>query len=431
MYHPDCASCHSNPGLSPLATSKQPHSGASFGLVSQSSENSSGLVTDILDLDDANLESLGACGGVTISDDVPKIATVNQEDLIEDESQLMDDFRVEGRILQKMLNMDIIEQSSSDVATGGGSGGGVGCGFGPIKDISVSNIHIDENDKMKHFTEKDFSNLTKTSKPKVVERGNGRLFAANTPGDDEKVFTLLSPESDFSESSSSEVWGFRPQLVHEPVQTHTPETDSSMDGCSYADLPNQNCYYRHDDTLSEESPVMIGGETKLMNLNLIGHSGQASANQISLNEMTENLLKMTLDMQKELEIEEATQFSAQPSDDLCVVDLESDVISKNSSDPQVPPSGEVDEPRRVFCAQEQELSPLVEQELPPPLTLDVDSSNEHVDVESADAFMEDEAIMMSETVGETSGDTTTLETREDTETDTVEKSPTESRSTFV
>ncbi|WAR10894.1 AKIB1-like protein [Mya arenaria] len=405
LYHADCSSCQvnaqGNAGLSPLATTRQPHSDDSTGHVTDSTNE-----TDVLTIDDDDLEALGACGG--IEETLAKVP-------FEDENQFMDDFRVEGRILQKMLNMDKIEKSNIDVPQSGGS-------FGAIKDLSVSNIHVDDGDKMKHFSEKDFSNLSKQSKPKVVERGNGRLFSANTPGDDEKVFTLLSPESDFSESSSSEVWGYRPQLVHDPTQTRTPETDSSIDGCSYADLPNQNYYYKHEDTLSEASPVIVE-ETKL--INLTSDSGQASANQMLLSEMTENLLKMTMDMQKEIDTNVTIETSAQMSEPAdSAVDAD-DVISTNRSEVVVPPSGS-NETIRETTENFIELAEL------PPISGNNTSDCDIIDIESSDAFAEENGnqsatmtTIASEISGNISGEVTHTEAR------STEKSPTESRSTFV
>ncbi|XP_052236052.1 ankyrin repeat and IBR domain-containing protein 1-like [Dreissena polymorpha] len=296
LYHPDCSSCQAATSLSPLVTNKYLHTGEP-DLPS----------SECPPFDD--LEVLGACGGISVS-------SIGEES----ENQSVDDFSLGGPILQKLLNMDAIDKSNGEPIASCRS-------FGPIKDISVSNIHIDEDDKTKNFMKKDFSNLSR-SKPKVVEHGNGRLFSANTPGEDEKVFTLLSPESDFSESSSSEVWGYRPQLVHEPKHMHTPETDSSVEGCSCADLPNQNSYYRHDDTLSETSPLTGEEENKL--LNLIGQSEHASTNQRSFIELTETMLKMTLDMQNELELDSYTQVPpAQFSKGSEVMTFPDDIISIN------------------------------------------------------------------------------------------------------
>ncbi|KAL4216921.1 Ankyrin repeat and IBR domain-containing protein 1 [Mactra antiquata] len=288
LYHPDCSGCQGNQTLSPPTPSKSGHQRAS---------SQGRLDLDGLHLSGVDLESLGACGGMEVNDS-PYSKTEEQEN-----QSYVDDIRIEGPIMQKLLNMDKIEgNSNSDPGISAS-----GSSFGVIKDLSVSNIMIDEDDKTKHFAKKDLSNLSK-NKTKVVDRGNGRLFAANTPGEDEKVFSLISPESDFSESSSSEVWGYRPQLVSEPISMQTPETDSSIDGCSYADLPNQNTYYRLDASTNESSPV-IGEETKLMNL--IGPSSQSSANQMSITEMTENLLQMTLDMQGKLGMNTQTDFSGQ------------------------------------------------------------------------------------------------------------------------
>ena len=281
LYHPDCISCQNNPTMSPLTASKHVH---------QRAASQGRLDLESLNFDGVDLESLGACGGVEID------GTQSRKLDDADNQTAIDDIRIEGPIMQKLLNMDKIDNACSETAPSTGSA------FGLIKDISVSNILVEDDDKTRHFAKKDLSNLAK-NKSKNVQRGNGRLFAANTPGEDEKVFSLISPESDFSESSSSEVWGYRPQPVPETTPMETPETDSSIDGCSYADLPNQNMYYKHDDSANENSPV-IADEIKLENV--IGY-GDPSVNQISISEMTENLLQMTLDMQDRLRFEINTQ----------------------------------------------------------------------------------------------------------------------------
>lgn len=325
LHHTDCSSCQGTASLSPLAKTKCTHQGEPQEVDSLLSETTQ----------ETDLESLGACGG----------QLENQSGKLEES---LDDFRVEGKILQKLLNMDKIEAEPVQTGTG----------FGVIKDISVSNILIDEDDKTKHFTKKDFSNLSK-SKPKVIERGNARLFAANTPGEDDKVFTLLSPESDFSESSSSEVWGYRPQLVHELSLTETPETDSSFDACSYADLPNQNYYYRHGDSTNEASPV-IPEETKMTNL--VGASGETPANvrHMSIVEMTENLLQMTLEMQEQMDSDLSSQLSAQTLTNTLEKTPELETGTQNAYETSQPPSGENLEESRERTGGE----PGKEQEIP-------------------------------------------------------------------
>ena len=313
LYHSDCSGCSGAAGLSPLPKTKCDHQGEpqdSDRLVSEESQY------------DEDLESLGACGG-----------TDENQSVKPDEALDVDDFRVEGKILQKLLNMDKIEKTAPEVAQ-------ASTAFGVIKDISVSNILVEEDDKTKNFAKKDFSNMSK-SKPKVAERGHARLFAANTPSDDDKVFTLLSPESDFSESSSSEVWGFRPQLVHELSLTETPETDSSFDTCSYADHPNQNMYYRHGDSTNEASPV-IAEERKVTNL--IGSIGESAPDHLSFIEMTENLLQMTLEMQEKID-SDLNQTNTHSAQNLTVsVEAGSSNVENNETvtpdDSLLPPSGE-------------------------------------------------------------------------------------------
>ena len=230
------------------------------------------------DFESETLESLGAYGGKLENDE-------NQSTFSSESDKDMDDVRVEGKILQKLLNTDKIDIPYQEMLPSGASG------FGVIKDISVSNLHIGDSDKTKDFASKDLSGL---SKPKQASErpGSGRLFAANTPGEDEKVFSLLSPDSDFSESSSSEVWGFRPlRLQEQPNQQQTPETDSSMDTCSCADLPNQNEHYMHGDVTS---PV-IGPNLDCSNL--ATDSKKNSSKELSILEMTENLVQLTRHMQ--------------------------------------------------------------------------------------------------------------------------------------
>lgn len=351
LYHSDCSGCSGATGLSPLPKTKCDHP-----------EDS--LVSGDLQFED-DLESLGACGGV---DENQSTKT--------DESLDVDDFRVEGKILQKLLNMDKIEKTVPELAQSGSA-------FGVIKDISVSNILIDEDDKTKHFSKKDFSNLSR-SKPKVIERGNARLFAANTPGEDDKVFTLLSPESDFSESSSSEVWGYRPQLVHEPSLTETPETDSSVDACSYADLPNQNMYYKHGDSTNEASPV-ISDEAKVTNL--IGSLGDSASKNFSIMEMTENLLQMTLDMQENMDID--LNISNTHSAQSLTVSAEagsSDIDTQNAPGDKTPLSGENEESGEVIeensANSGAESSPLHKEK----------TDCEIIDLESVNALEETEAV---------------------------------------
>ncbi|XP_060599500.1 ankyrin repeat and IBR domain-containing protein 1-like [Ruditapes philippinarum] len=309
LYHPDCISCQNNPAMSPLSASKHVH---------QRAASQGRLDLESLNFDGVDLESLGACGGVEIDE-------TQSRKIDEAENQTgIDDIRIEGQIMQKLLNMDKIDNACSETAPSAGSA------FGLIKDISVSNILVEDDDKTRHFAKKDLSNLAK-NKSKNIQRGNGRLFAANTPGEDEKVFSLISPESDFSESSSSEVWGYRPQPITEN-KTETPETDSSIDGCSYADLPNQNMYYKHDDSANENSPIMAD-EGKLENV--IGYNNQ-TVNQISISEMTENLLQMTLDMQDRLRFEINTQSEAS------AVTADGPTESSSHGSPSVdemPPSG--------------------------------------------------------------------------------------------
>ena len=265
LYHADCVSCPGATGLSPLSLHGTSHAG---------------LDPSSLEYEQESPENLGACGGKLEN-------TENQSDFSAGTEKDVDDIRIEGKILQKLLNTDKIDIPYQEIMPSGASG------FGVIKDISVSNLHIGDSDKTKEFSKKD---LTGLSKPKTAsERGNGRLFAANTPGEDDKVFSLLSPESDFSESSSSEVWGFRPLRMEDQQpaqqQQQTPETDSSIDTCSCADLPNQNEHYLHGDV---SSPV-IGSDFYCSNLP--SGSKQIASKDMSILEMTESLVQMTRHMQ--------------------------------------------------------------------------------------------------------------------------------------
>lgn len=272
LYHADCIGCPTGAtGLSPL-----PHGqGNSQG----------GLDPDCFDFEVDSLESIGAYGGkVEIAE--------NQSRFLSESDRDLDDVRVEGKILKKLLNTDKIDIPYQEILPSGASG------FGIIKDISVSNLHIGDSDKTKEFAAKDLSSLSKP-KPSSDRPGNGRLFAANTPGEDEKVFSLLSPESDFSESSSSEVWGFRPlRLQDQPYQQQTPETDSSIETCSCADLPNQNEHYMHGDVTS---PV-IGPNIDCSNV--ANYSKKSSSKEMSILEMTENLVQMTRHMQDTFSLHE-------------------------------------------------------------------------------------------------------------------------------
>lgn len=393
LYHSDCSGCSGATGLSPLPKTKHDHQGEPV--------DSDGLVSGDFHFED-NLESLGACGGV---DENQSVKT--------DES--LDDFRVEGKILQKLLNMDKIEKSVPEQTQSGSA-------FGVIKDISVSNILIEEDDKTKHFSKKDFSNLSR-SKPKIIERGNARLFAANTPGDDDKVFTLLSPESDFSESSSSEVWGYRPQLVHEPSLTETPETDSSVDACSYADLPNQNMYYRHSDSTNETSPV-ISDEIKVTNL--IGSLEDPASKHLSIVEMTENLLQMTLEMEENVDTDsnKSNTHSAQG----LTVSAEarsSDIDSQNAPGDKTPLGGEeTNESGEVTI----ENTDITSKELP--TVNDTETDCQILDLESINA-LEDVDADTTPVVMETQ-ENSGIETGEVTLEETGETNqPGETRSTFV
>lgn len=380
--------------MSPLTSSKHAH---------QRAASQGRLDLDNFQFDGIDLESLGACGGVGVGG-------TQSRKMEESENQsAVDDIRIEGQIMQKLLNMDKIDNACSENVSSSGSG------FGVIKDISVSNILVEEDDKTKHFAKKDLSNLAK-SKSRVTERGSGRLFAANTPGEDEKVFSLISPESDFSESSSSEVWGFRPQIATEAVPTQTPETDSSIDGCSYADLPNQNMYYRHDDSANENSPI-IAEEAKLGNV--IGSLSDQSVNQISISEMTENLLQMTLDMQDNVDSDKNTQ-----SEQTVAAAANISLSTHDSSLDEVTPSG------HLANQEETTETSLVHTHIPQCVTLENEGNNDCsvIDLDHTDALSHfDEMVVSMETT--LNGNSTTRETtigRETTNSDEVE-----SRSTFV
>ena len=285
LYHADCVGCPSGAsGLSPLPPSGL---GTSHSSIDQ----------DSVDYESETLESLGAYGGKVESAE-------NQSTFSSESDKDLDDVRVEGKILKKLLNTDKIDIPYQEILPSGASG------FGVIKDISFSNLHVGDSDKTKEFASKDLSGL---SKPKQApERpGNGRLFAANTPGEDEKIFSLLSPESDFSESSSSEVWGFRPlRQQQQPNQQQTPETDSSMDTCSCADTPNQNEHYMHGDS---SSPV-IGPNLDCSNL--ATDSKKTSSKDLSILEMTQNLVQMTRHMQDSFGLHEQKVSNTEESQNL-------------------------------------------------------------------------------------------------------------------
>ena len=402
LYHADCSGCQLAQGLSPVTQSKQSHTGSNL--------------TNVSNLEESSLESLGAYGG---SDEPSRSSNVSQfhggESDDPDLGQMVDSIRIEGKMLQRMLNTDTIDQPFQDILPVGATG------FGVIKDISVSNIHVEDDDKTKDFLKKDFSGISLQTRTKVVDRGNGRLFAANTPGEDEKVFSLVSPESDFSESSSSEVWGYRPEIVTIQMKEQTPETDSSVDGCSYADLPNQNAHYKQADSLDEQSPV-VGEESKTTNL-IGAETDTATGNQMSIIEMTENLLQMTLEMQEKIDKDLNTHvtFSHQQTQDETFNDQVIDL--QNSEDFPEPPSGWInnDEDNREMLIR------------PQPHELEVQTepmlqTGEYTDVVALDGSpvtVETEFSVNAATNEET---VTTTDSRNS---DSEKQTHTESRSTFV
>ena len=376
LYHADCVGCPGATGLSPLPFAH----GTSHG----------GLDPSSFEYEPESPENLGACGGKLES-------TENQSAFSPGTEKDLDDIRVEGKILQKLLNTDKIDIPYQEILPSGASG------FGVIKDISVSNLHIGDSDKTKEFSKKDLSGL---SKPKTsTERGNGRLFAANTPGEDDKVFSLLSPESDFSESSSSEVWGFRPLRMQEPYQQQTPETDSSIDTCSCADLPNQNEHYLHGDV---SSPV-IGPDSYCSNLP--SGSKQIASKDMSILEMTENLVQMTRHMQDCLDLPESNLYNIDESKKLQNIS-EPDFIDDTLPEP---PSGELHESEeesegevtsRLFLrtANLNLDDTVVPYTVPDPL--EVQDLNREPATDNSDVTA-DEGISAEEAANENSGDATT------------------------
>ena len=122
--------------------------------------------------------------------------------------------------------------------------------FGVIKDLSVSNIHAFEDDKTRDFLAKDFASLFQKTQLRLAvgqaaSRNGGKMFAANTPSDEDNMAcVLVSPESEKS-AMSLELW--RPcttvsALSDSSVSTQSHSTDhtnpevESSGGKSYQNL---------------------------------------------------------------------------------------------------------------------------------------------------------------------------------------------------
>ncbi|KAL3854879.1 hypothetical protein ACJMK2_014115 [Sinanodonta woodiana] len=262
LYHSDCVNCPPNgPGLPPLSP--------------QHLKSDCQCATDFT-FEGDNYDSLGACGGIP--------QHLPDPDGQAEEGNDYEDIPIEGNMLQKLLSTDKIDIAYPELLSEGGSG------FGAIKDISVSNIYQQDEDKTKDFSAKDLSEFCKTDRPKTYSyKKSVRLFAANTPGEDEKVFSIVSPGSeDFSESGIIEAWVCVPPSGSQ-YSDHTPGTDTTADSYSYEEQAEEG-------ESSDDSKV-TGVTTK-------DGKSQGKDQTLTIQEMTENLIQVTKAMKEELNLQD-------------------------------------------------------------------------------------------------------------------------------
>ncbi|XP_046380179.1 ankyrin repeat and IBR domain-containing protein 1-like isoform X2 [Haliotis rufescens] len=125
--------------------------------------------------------------------------------------------------------------------------------FGAIKDLSVSNIHATDDDKTKDFLSKDFAALFQKQDGRAAcsqSQGNGgKLFAANTPSEDDCSYVLNSPSSEKS-ALSTQLW--RPRAA---IQSISSDQITPVDyEADHLALKTPSDTYSHTDE-SKDTPV--------------------------------------------------------------------------------------------------------------------------------------------------------------------------------
>ncbi|KAJ8319888.1 hypothetical protein KUTeg_001475 [Tegillarca granosa] len=167
--------------------------------------------------------------------------------------------------------------------------------FGVIKDLSVSNIHVDEEDKTKDFQSKNLNLLMHETRHHNNSRG---VLAANTPDEDSNAFLFMSPaDSDPSgytdsrnqpPSSRHQAWGGQEQAWGGSEQAWGGHQQSCSDQPKFEDKV-ESWYNRTDDLHSN----LVGSRHD----DRCGHP-YSSGNDLL--QMAENLVQMTSAMQTEL-----------------------------------------------------------------------------------------------------------------------------------
>ncbi|XP_041374912.1 ankyrin repeat and IBR domain-containing protein 1-like isoform X2 [Gigantopelta aegis] len=214
--------------------------------------------------------------------------------------------------------------------------------FGVIKDLSVSNIHAFEDDKTRDFLSKDFASLFQKTQLKLAvgpttnNRNGGKLFAANTPSEEDNMACVLaSPESERS-SLSLELW--RPCTTDGMVTAQSQpadETDVVVDvetscgsGCEdeevenkVDDVPLENEKHAVEEFKVEETPStkLLSEEGEKSDVADVGDTvaglqiGQERFfdERSSLLEMAENLVQMTEQLSSQIQAGNFVNFSSE------------------------------------------------------------------------------------------------------------------------
>lgn len=160
--------------------------------------------------------------------------------------------------------------------------------FGVIKDLSVSNIHVDEEDKTKDFQSKNLNLLMHEARQHNNKISSQGVLAANTPDEDSNVFLLMSPaDSDISSYTNSrnqppvsrqQVWGGQEQQVWGGQEQVWGGQEQAWGGNDKTDDLNSDLVgSKYDD-----------------------RCGQPFSSGNDLLQMAENLVQMTSAMQSEL-----------------------------------------------------------------------------------------------------------------------------------
>ncbi|KAL5005870.1 hypothetical protein ScPMuIL_017028 [Solemya velum] len=190
--------------------------------------------------------------------------------------------------------------------------------FGAIKDLSVSNIHANDDDKTKDFLSKD---LIAFYRPK--EKSWPKLLAANTPCEEEAIdHVLVSPFSDKSwTDTAGELWeDVEETATPDPVPLASEKTPDPV-----LSATEETLQIISDVSEDAASPATTN------NIEIVDTT---RAENISLLEMTENLLQMTSDMQTIIQSRDFNRedLSATPSPGLSnISSIENDLLENNNS----------------------------------------------------------------------------------------------------